>query len=259
MTMFLRVETSLLHTLGPDAALLDALIRFRCRGRSNGWVATYADITDAIGVTRQRIARAAELLRSESRIGTSRDGSTGPLRWYSESQIGIVGIPNRDRHSSIRETNPQLTTPDADASPPPEEQQMDEPAETEFALISEDDIPPTAPPKNGSTLVARWIDGHRSTGETDPPGPYMKRVAGQCGSLARLCATDEDWHAAWIACYQAGVIGRVDPVPLMVKARSQFEQRQRWNENTALTMLREGTTYADLPPSPMDILKGIGQ
>jgi hypothetical protein len=108
----------------------------------------------------------------------------------------------------------------------------DEPLEG--VLFAVPDPAPTTPPQTAQTLVARWVDGYRtSNAGQDPPGPLMRRVAGQAKNLAKSCDNDADWGAAWRASYAAGQAGRADAVPLMASQR----RPQQETRNPFLKML----------------------
>jgi hypothetical protein len=99
---------------------------------------------------------------------------------------------------------------------------------------------PTGPPQTAQTLVARWVDGYRtSNAGQDPPGPLMKRVAGQAKNLAKVCENDADWGAAWRASYTAGQSGHADAVPFMAAARSRYPQQR--NHDLDYLLAQNGT------------------
>lgn len=258
---FIVLDLTLVDLVGRDAAQLWERVRWRAQDRG-GWIATYDDMAAETRLTRSMLSRAIKTLR-EAGLLTSRNAfDVGRTQvWWAHSledpTVTDKGSNGYDVTVPPIENQKNTNYPAAVASePPPEEHHMDQPTEPEFSLISEDDMPPTQPARTGQTLVKRWVEGHRSTGEADPPGPLMKRIVGQCGRLAKDCVTDEDWRAAYIACYRAGELGRVDPVPLMVKARSQFEQR-RFNENGFLADARAAMNKPALQASPMERFRAL--
>ena len=101
-------------------------------------------------------------------------------------------------------------------------------------LFTVDQPTVTTPPKTAQTLVARWVDGYRVANHVDPPGPVLKRVAGQAKNLANSCETTDDWNAAWTAAYSAGQHGQPDAVPFMTQARSRYANGPRNHDMEAI-------------------------
>lgn len=105
----------------------------------------------------------------------------------------------------------------------------------------------STPPQTAQTLVARWVDGFRVSNDgQDPPGPLMKRVAGQMGRMAKGCSNDSDWGKAWQAAFAAGEAGAADAVPFLARQRSRYTKR-----NHDLDALQARSEGREVVLSPM--------
>lgn len=250
---FVVLRMSLVDAVGFDAAVLLERVRWKCERRPDGWVATFAELTAETRLSERRLKGAVTVLRELGWLVSENAGQgTRTLRWkvVLDPNGRSVPMPKRTLRTRQKDVASVCTSyrEDVDNNNPPDAHapgafsDSDQPL---LAVVADAEPPPqpddTGPPKTAQTLVARWVDGHRSTGQADPPGPFLKRVAGQCGNLARSCKTPADWVAAWHAAYAAGAAGRVDPVPMMVAQQQRTAARGGMGTNVFLDLLNSST------------------
>lgn len=235
---FAQVDPTHVAAIGPAAALLYARIMWRAdKAKSGRWRASRRDLAQETGLSDAMLRTAVRILRDQGWVSaerTSSDDST--LIWRplcpSDQHMDVSAPPPVE--STITPCGIVPTPPGK--SPIPSTQTVDTNTNTHTAVgvVASDNqsqlfaVPDPVPPQNAGTLVARWVDGYRETNDgTDPPGPLMKRVAGQMKNLAKVCESDADWGAAWRASFAAGRAGRADAVPLMAKQQQRTSGRAR--------------------------------
>jgi hypothetical protein len=257
-TDYVTLRFSLVDEVGFDAAVLIERIRWRCARRPAGWVATYAELGEETRLSHRRVKAAVNVLRERGWLRSENAGiGARTLRWtvvLEQAEPDVTKRPERPvrkatkgperpdqeagaaRSSSYRDNSGiQLHTAHA-----VEEEPVIDDQPLEGVLFAVPASVPTGPPQTAQTLVARWVDGYRtSNAGQDPPGPLMKRVAGQAKNLAKVCENDADWGAAWRASYSAGQSGHADAVPFMAAARSRYPQQR--NHDLDYLLAQNGT------------------
>lgn len=220
--------------VGPAAAILYARIAWR--SERSGWRASRAILAEETGLTLPMLRTACAVLRDQGWITSERTSAGDSTQVWtavlpaslggaesSPPPCGSSNTPPAESAISLSTETEETTTYTADAVTEEPMSSADQPLEG--VLFAVPDPEPTTPPQTAQTLVARWVDGYRtSNAGQDPPGPLMKRVAGQAKNLAKSCENDTDWGAAWRASYSAGQSGHADAVPFMAAARSRYPQ-----------------------------------
>lgn len=235
---FVMVDPAHIAEVGPAAAVLFARICWRA-DRDGFWKASRAVLAQETGLSPDTVRGALRILRERSWLKgerASRDDAT--MVWSpvlaGQNHVGdfprgsgdIPHVPDVGNIPiSSLETVETTTTPTADAVPEEAEAVLDYAADEALPmLVAVPDLPSEpvekreadGPPKTAQTLVARWVDGYRSTNDgADPPGPLMGRVAGQCRNVAKACKSHDDWVASYAASYAGGRESRADITALM--------------------------------------------
>lgn len=257
MTGFIRLDVELAHEIGLDAAVLYERIRWRCQRLPDGWVATYAELSTQTSLSRRRVMQAATKLRDLGLIESVVSGlSARTLRWVAKSQNEMTKVPKRDLPSMQLERQTQDNPLDADASKPLEDAMDEQSAASvtpiDGGLFALEAVPHERTPQESANLCRQaWIQAF--TAAHGRPDPTVKlRALGQIKAATKGRVEPEDWSHLWRACAAAGTAGRwtLDLGPTTATANTP-----RWNENTALKMLRGGQ-QPELGPSPMDRLLG---
>lgn len=162
----LRVEGNELRKYGCEAATLLALVRWRCRLRTDGYVASFADIFDDIGMKRSSVRTARDLLEDAGELATGTVPGTRSQRWF---------IPD---HQADPPFTHQADTPDHQAylddhqaDPPFDPSIREDLEEVEDPPPAPNDPPPQLPllvmvkPPQPDQFDAFWSHYPRKTGK----------------------------------------------------------------------------------------------
>lgn len=229
------VDAAHVAEVGPAAAILYARILWRAE-RDGQWEATKALLARETGLTPGMLRTATQVLRDRGWVTATRKSSDDPtLVWAPVVAGQAVNVDLAPPPCEIRTTPPAesaftstQTVGDLETTtPPPVGVGVSEDAPLPMLVLVPD--PPVAqnattnevPPQTAQTLVARWVDGYRDHNDGQDPHPALiRRVAGQSKNLAKTCATDADWGAAWRASYDAGRAGAWDAVRFLPKPQA---------------------------------------
>jgi hypothetical protein len=244
---FVAVFPDLVRRLGSmEAAALLQFIAYQ-EDDGEGVTLTVAAMAEGTGLTDRTVKRLTARLRTAGVLQAERSGPWCSTLRYQVCRDHPV-LAGQQESARVASSESAKVAPRQSAKVSPSESASlapstvlpeveESPEHTAVAVEADDqpldgillalpETPSTAPPQTAQTLVARWVDGYRaSNGGQDPPGPLMKRVAGQAKNLAKACETDADWGAAWRASYAAGQGGHADAVPYMAQARSRYGPR----------------------------------
>lgn len=113
----LRVEGNELRKYGCEAANLLALVRWRCRLRTDGYVASYADILDDIGLKRTAARAARDLLVEAGAIAIGTVPGTRSQRWFIPDHLQEPDFTHRQEPDDhLQETAHHLQETDFEPS-----------------------------------------------------------------------------------------------------------------------------------------------
>lgn len=242
----------------PAALRVFAVLGTRADRQTGVCWPSHATVARESGYSVDTVKRALTLLRDLGAIRwqQGRRGATNRYRLTLGNTPPMVGQDGGAGAATLgRECAPTMGRP-CPTEPTPVNYHQEPPHDGADAPRDDEalfDPPPapvaaTPPPQTAQTLVARWVDGFRAANHgRDPAGPLTRRVAGQCGRLARSCRNDTDWGDAWRACYSAGRRGWVDPVKIMANAQPVYAPR---NYDLEAVIAASGTppTVRELPP-----------
>lgn len=243
---YLKVQGHVLAEHGPDAAILLALLEFRAYG-DEGWVGTYADITDDTALTVRRIKVAAEVLRDAGLVETTNAGVGRTLRWWPKRRSAPTQSTDVHLDTTYRETNKTNTADAGDGAAT-----MAEVTPIDGGLFPSDAVPhrePTAAEWANECRKA-WLTGFVAAFGHDPHPDTTSRVFGHIKRACAKSVTQDHFRDVWRAARAAGAEGRWDiqvdrPKPRYerphnVQLRKLQEQQEASTGTAALNAYYEG-------------------